>query len=88
MLTVLEHPSAPPHNNTSEHAARVSARRRDVSLQSFSERGARSMDVFTTLVETCKKVLYSPYDYFRLHFSRDPNAPSLANLIQLQAATG
>lgn len=88
LLTVLDHPSTPLHNNTSELGARVSARRRDVSLQSFSARGARAMDVFTTLVETCKKVWYSPYEYFRLHFSHDPNAPSLANLIQVQANFG
>ncbi len=69
LLTVLDHPSTPNHNNT-------------------AERGARAMEVFTTLVETCKKVFYSPYEYFRLHFRHDPNAPSIANLIQAQAVIG
>lgn len=81
LLTVLDHPSSPLHNNTSELGARVSARRRDVSLQSYSSRGAHAMDVFTTLVQTCKKVCCSPYEYFRLHFRHDPQAPSLAKLI-------
>ncbi len=87
MLTVLDHPSTPIHNNTSERGARVSARRRDVSFHSVSTRGAHAMDVFTTIVETCKKVCYSPYDFFRLHFSRASNAPSIAQLIQFEAAS-
>ena len=42
LLTVLSEPTVPLHNNASELGARVSARRRDVSLHSRSERGARS----------------------------------------------
>ena len=86
LLTVLDHPSAPVHNNDSELGARVSARRRDVSLHSRSKRGTRSMDIFTTIVQTCKKVLCRPYEYFRLHLRRDPQAPSLANLIRAAAS--
>jgi hypothetical protein len=41
LLTVLSEPTVPLHNNASELGARVSARRRDVSLHSRSERGAR-----------------------------------------------
>ncbi|MCA9215841.1 MAG: hypothetical protein KDB27_22400 [Planctomycetales bacterium] len=37
LLTVLSNPAIPLHNNTSELGARVSARRRDVSLHSHSE---------------------------------------------------
>ena len=59
LLTVLSHPAVPLHNNASELGARVSARRRDVSLHSRSPRGARAMDIFTTLVQTCKKCLLS-----------------------------
>ena len=36
LLTVLSYPSVPLHNNASELGARVSARRRDVSLHSRS----------------------------------------------------
>ena len=67
LLTVLSHPSAPLHNNASELGARVSARRRDVSLHSRSTRGARAMDIFTTLVQTCKKQSLSAYVYFQAH---------------------
>ena len=41
LLTVLSVPSVPLHNNASELQARVSARRRDVSLHSRSHRGSR-----------------------------------------------
>jgi len=39
LLAVLDDPSCPLHNNASELVARVSARRRDVSLHSRSPRG-------------------------------------------------
>ena len=85
LLKVLEYPNCPLPNNVSELGARVSVRRRDVSLHSFSKRGAHSMDIFTTLVQTSKKLLTSAYEYFRLHLRHDPNAPDLA--IKILAAT-
>ena len=81
LLTVLDHPDCPLHNNISELGARVSARRRDVSLHSTSEKGAHSMDVFTTIVQTCKKLSYSAYEYFRQHLRYDPSAPILAKMV-------
>jgi len=86
LLTVLKHPSAPLHNNVSELGARVSARRRDVSLHSRSVHGARAMDIFTTLVQTCRKQSQSAYAYFRAHLRRSTEAPSLATLIQSAAS--
>ena len=53
------------HNNASELQARVSARRRDVSLHSRSLPGVRAMDIFTTLVQTSKKLGTSAYAYLR-----------------------
>jgi hypothetical protein len=82
LLTVLDHPEVPLHNNASELGARVSARRRDVSLHSKSVRGARAMDIFTTLVQTCKKLGVSAYAYLRDRLSRDRRMPSLADLIR------
>ena len=60
-LPPLSVPGVPLHNNASELQARVSARRRDVSLHSRSVRGARSMDIFTTLVQTAKILGVSAY---------------------------
>jgi len=85
LLTVLLVPSVPLHNNASELQARVSARRRDVSLHSRSVRGARSMDIFTTLVQTSKKLGVSAYAYLRDRISRRFEFPSLANTIEVAA---
>ena len=74
------------HNNESELGARVSARRRDVSLHSRSKRGARSMDIFTTLVQTCKKLGVSGYAYIRDRLSGRRKLPSLAELIRAAAS--
>ncbi len=81
LLTVLLHPEVPLHNNVSELGARVSARRRDVSLHSKSVRGARAMDIFTTLIQTCKKLGISAYAYLRDRLTRRYAMPSLADQI-------
>ena len=88
LLTVLSYPSVPLHNNASELGARVSARRRDVSLHSRSVRGAHAMDIFTTLVQTCKKLGLSAYAYFRAHLGCTISAPSLGQCIRHAAASG
>ena len=87
LLTVLSHPEVPLHNNASELGARVSARRRDVSLHSKSVRGARAMDIFTTLVQTCKKLEVSAYAYLRDRLAQANQLPRLATLIR-GAASG
>ena len=85
LLTVLSVPGVPLHNNASELQARVSARRRDVSLHSRSLRGARSMDIFTTLVQTAKILGVSAYAYLRDRISRRFELPSLATSIEVAA---
>jgi hypothetical protein len=81
LLTVLSVPEVPLHNNASELAARVSARRRDVSLHSRSERGVRAMDIFTTLVQTSRKLGISAFAYLRDRLSGSLAMPSLAQSI-------
>jgi hypothetical protein len=88
LLTVLLVPEVPLHNNASELGARVSARRRDVSLHSRSERGVRAMDIFTTLVQTSKKLGISAFAYIRDRLSGALEMPSLAQTILQTANTG
>jgi hypothetical protein len=88
LLTVLSEPSVPLHNNASELGARVSARRRDVSLHSRSVRGARAMDIYTTIVQTSKKLGLSAYAYLRDRLSGSFELPSLAQSIHQAAASG
>ena len=85
LLTVLSVPEVPLHNNASELGARVSARRRDVSLHSRSTRGVRAMDTFTTLVQTSKKLGISAFAYFRDRLSGACEMPSLSQAILQQA---
>jgi len=85
LLTVLSVPGVPLHNNASELQARVSARRRDVSLHSRSVRGARSMDIFTTLIQTSKLLGVSAYEYMRDRISCRFELPSLATSIKTAA---
>ena len=85
LLTVLSLPEVPLHNNASELGARVSARRRDVSLHSRSERGVRAMDIFTTLVQTSKKLGISAFAYLRDRLSGALEMPSLAQSIRIAA---
>ena len=88
LLTVLSLPEVPSHNNASELGARVSARRRDVSLHSRSERGVRAMDIFTTLVQTSKKLGISAFAYLRDRLSGSLEMPSLAQSILHHANPG
>lgn len=87
LLTVLSEPSVPLHNNASELGARVSARRRDVSLHSRSERGVRGMDIFTTVVQTSKKLGLSAYAYVRDRLRGTDALPPLAQSIFQAAAS-
>jgi len=82
LLKVLSVPGVPLHNNASELQARVSARRRDVSLHSRRVRGARSMDIFTTIVQTSKKLGVGAYEYLRDRIRRRFELPSLAASIE------
>lgn len=88
LLTVLSEPRVPLHNNASELGARVSARRRDVSLHSRSERGARAMDIFTTLVQTSKKLGLSAYSYLRDRLCGTYALPALSHRLTQAAASG
>jgi Transposase IS66 family len=87
LLTVLSEPAVPLHNNASELGARVSARRRDVSLHSRSERGARAMDIFTTLVQTSKKLGVSAYSYLRDRLCGTCALPALSQRLTQAAAS-
>ncbi len=87
LLTVLDEPWLPLHNNASELQARVSARRRDVSLHSRSVQGARAMDIFTTIVQTSKLLGICSYAYLRDRVSKTFAQPSLAQSIQAASQT-
>jgi hypothetical protein len=82
LLTVLDHPEIPLHNNPAELDERVAARRRDVSLHCRNAAGADEMDTFTSIVQTAKKLLVNAYAYLYDRLSGVCRMPSLASLIQ------
>ena len=87
LLTVLNHPELPLHNNRSENGARVQKRREDVSLQTKTKEGTDAKDTMMTIVETAKKHSVSAFKYIYDRVSKTSKMPSLANLIRAKAAS-
>jgi hypothetical protein len=87
LLTVLNHPEIPLHNNRSENGARVQKRREDVSLQTKTKEGTEAKDTMMTIVETAKKHSISSYKYIYDRISKIFKMPSLAKLIRAKAAS-
>jgi len=85
LLTVLNHPELPLHNNRSENGARVQKRREDVSLQTKTNEGTEAKDTMMTIVETAKKHSVSAYKYIFDRVSKTSEMPSLANLIRAKS---
>jgi hypothetical protein len=85
LLTVLEHPQIPLHNNPAELAARQRVRKRDISFGPRTADGVAAWDTFMTLSETAKKLGVSFFAYVHDRISGVRELPSLASLIQQQA---
>jgi hypothetical protein len=54
-------PEIPLHNNAVELAARAKVRKRDVSLQTVTDKGTKANDIFMTIVQKAKKMGVSAY---------------------------
>ena len=87
LLVVLKYPEVPLHNNLSENGARVEKRRKDVSLQTKTEEGTQAKDTMMSIVETCKKVGISSYEFISDRVSKRFKMPSLAAMIRAKAAS-
>ena len=82
LLTVLNHPELPLHNNRSENGARVQKRREDVSLHTITQEGTEAKDTMMTIIETAKKHSTSAFKYIYDRVSKTFKMPSLAKLIR------
>lgn len=82
LLTVLEKPQIPLHNNSSENGARLQKRREDVSLQTKSKNGTKAKDTMLSMIETCRKQKLNPLDYIREKII-NPNLKPLLNSLKL-----
>jgi hypothetical protein len=87
LLTVLEHPEVPLHNNAAELAARRRVRKRDVSFGPRSEAGRRAWDTLQTLSETARKLGISFYHWLWDRVSETNGMPSLAEGIEARATS-
>jgi Transposase IS66 family len=82
LLTALKMPTIPLHNNAAELAARAKVRKRDVSLQTVTEKGTKANDTFMTITQTANKLGVSAYAYIHDRVSNKSEMPSLAQLIR------
>jgi hypothetical protein len=82
LLLVLIMPEIPLHNNAAELAARAKVRKRDVSLQTVTDKGTKANDTFMTIVQTAKKLSVSTYNHMLDRVSNKFEMLSLAQLIK------
>src|SRR5664279_21430 len=82
LLMVLIVPEIPLHNNAAELAARAKVRKRDVSLQTVTEKGTKANDTFMTIVQTAKKLSVSACAYIYDRVSNKFEMTSLAQQLE------
>jgi hypothetical protein len=81
LLSVVDTPSLPLHNNDMELAARRRVRKRDVSFGPQSRAGARAWDTFQTIAATAAKQGVRLYHYLCERLMHPDTTPSLAERI-------
>lgn len=87
LLTVLNHPQVPLHNNSSEHGARVQKRREDVSLQTKSKNGTAAKDAMMSIIETCRKLGVNARDFIKDRILNTGKIPKLEDIIRDRTST-
>lgn len=63
LLTVLEYPFLPLHNNLSELGARRQVRKRDISLHTMTSLGTKLQDAFMSITQTCLQLNVDVWQY-------------------------
>ena len=63
LLTVLDHPEIPLHNNASELGARRQVRKRDISLHTMTELGTKLQDAFLSIIHTSSLLGVNAFQY-------------------------
>lgn len=88
LLTVLDHPGIPMHNNGSERTLRPRARKRDQSYQTRSLSGLAAWDTMQSLMETTRKQGVNFQHYLMDRLTDRHQIPPLAALVAAPAAGG
>lgn len=89
LLCILNHPTIPLHNNSSENDIRTLVIKRKISGTTRSDRGRDARAIFASIIKTCRKLGISPWKFIGDRLSFTPQMPSLAKTIyERVAATG
>ena len=88
LLTVLDFPHLPLHNNPAALAARQRVRKRDISFGPRTSDGVEAWDTFLNLTETAKKLGVNFYAYVHDRVSGAREGICLADLILQSPASG
>lgn len=86
LLTVLDHPGLPMHNNGSERTLRPRARKRDQSYQTRSLSGLAAWDTMQSLMETTRKLGLNFQHYLMDRLTSRNQISPLAALVAAPAA--
>jgi hypothetical protein len=81
LLTVLNHPEVPLHNNLSEIGLRGIVVKRKISCGTKTDEGTKAWENYLTILETCRKQGIDFYEYVRDIFSGQRTLPQLSELI-------
>jgi len=80
-LVVLDHPEVPIHNNTAEIAVREGVIKRKISRGTRSEAGKIAWENMLSIMDTCRKLGISFYEYLQDVYSNNYSLLTLAELI-------
>lgn len=86
LLTVLDYPFLPLHNNRSELGARRQARKRDISLHTMTALGTKIQDAFLSITQTCQQLQVDVWQYIKSRIS-NTNEFYLPDLVKLKYNT-
>ena len=85
LLTVLEHPFVPLHNNESETDLRERVLKRRISYGNRSWAGVSAWDRQLGILHTCRKLHVSYWEFLKDRFRYRSEIPRLSRLIQVAA---
>jgi hypothetical protein len=81
LLTVLDYPVVPLHNNGSEIAVREGVLKRKISYGTRSELGKAAWENMFSILDTCRKLKVNFFKYVRDIYSNDFCMTRLADLL-------
>jgi hypothetical protein len=81
LLTVLDNPEVPLHNNGSEIAVREGVLKRKISYGTRSDLGKAAWENMLSILDTCRKLKVGFFKYVRDIYSNDLCMPRLADLL-------